>query len=231
MACGEIAWQAERPFSGLVPRYLTTGHGTRPERRPPRPRAAGGDIRTSASSSRCTPAEGLSVVSRATETKRWARRGPKLRPHRARLMLPGLDGARFAAPPARLAHADVPILMLTARRDEVARCRPRSGADDYLTKPFGVRGWWNGPGAAAPPRPDRRACAAVQAGAAVEPAAAGAADEREIADRARSTCSTFMATTAGIVSSRDALVQRVWGEEAHHGPERGPLVKRLRRKD
>ncbi len=41
---------------------------------------------------------------------------------------------------ASLLNADVPILMLTARREESDKVLGlESGADDYLTKPFGVR--------------------------------------------------------------------------------------------
>jgi DNA-binding response OmpR family regulator len=57
------------------------------------------------------------------------------------VMLPGLDGLSLcrAVRNGRLNH-DVPILMLTARRDESDKVVGlESGADDYLTKPFGVR--------------------------------------------------------------------------------------------
>src|SRR5579871_6475072 len=57
------------------------------------------------------------------------------------LMLPGLDGLALcrAVRNGKLNH-DVPILMLTARRDENDKVVGlESGADDYLTKPFGVR--------------------------------------------------------------------------------------------
>src|SRR5215212_3407590 len=57
------------------------------------------------------------------------------------LMLPGLDGLSLcrAVRNGRL-NADVPILMLTARREEADKVVGlESGADDYLTKPFGVR--------------------------------------------------------------------------------------------
>lgn len=57
------------------------------------------------------------------------------------LMLPGLDGLSLcrALRNGRL-NADVPILMLTARREESDKVVGlESGADDYLTKPFGVR--------------------------------------------------------------------------------------------
>src|ERR687889_1142694 len=57
------------------------------------------------------------------------------------VMLPGLDGLSLcrAVRNGRLNH-DVPILMLTARREESDKVVGlESGADDYLTKPFGVR--------------------------------------------------------------------------------------------
>jgi DNA-binding response OmpR family regulator len=57
------------------------------------------------------------------------------------LMLPGLDGLSLCrAVRNGERNADVPILMLTARREESDKVVGlESGADDYLTKPFGVR--------------------------------------------------------------------------------------------
>src|SRR5262244_2385025 len=57
------------------------------------------------------------------------------------LMLPGLDGlALCRAVRNGRTNRDVPILMLTARREESDKVIGlESGADDYLTKPFGVR--------------------------------------------------------------------------------------------
>ena len=54
------------------------------------------------------------------------------------VMLPGLDG--FAVlERLRAAGLRMPVLMLTARADEGDKVRGlRSGADDYVTKPFGV---------------------------------------------------------------------------------------------
>ncbi|MDD5371766.1 MAG: response regulator transcription factor [Anaerolineaceae bacterium] len=51
------------------------------------------------------------------------------------LMLPGVDGWEITR---RLrAHSDVPIIMLTARREEVDRIAGLElGADDYVLKPF-----------------------------------------------------------------------------------------------
>src|SRR6266852_2817026 len=57
------------------------------------------------------------------------------------VMIPGLDGLSLcrAVRNGRTNH-DVPILILTARREESDKVLGlESGADDYLTKPFGVR--------------------------------------------------------------------------------------------
>ena len=57
------------------------------------------------------------------------------------LMLPGLDGVTICRAIRRDSpNADTPILMLTARREESDKVLGLdSGADDYLTKPFGIR--------------------------------------------------------------------------------------------
>jgi DNA-binding response OmpR family regulator len=57
------------------------------------------------------------------------------------LMLPGLDGlAVCRAIRKDSPNRSTPILMLTARREETDKVLGLdSGADDYLTKPFGVR--------------------------------------------------------------------------------------------
>src|SRR5919108_127421 len=57
------------------------------------------------------------------------------------VMIPGIDGLSLcrAVRNGRTNH-DVPILMLTARREEADKVIGlESGADDYLTKPFGIR--------------------------------------------------------------------------------------------
>src|SRR5215213_697224 len=57
------------------------------------------------------------------------------------LMLPGVDGVTITRAIRRHGpNRDSPILMLTARREEADKVMGLdSGADDYLTKPFGVR--------------------------------------------------------------------------------------------
>ena len=54
------------------------------------------------------------------------------------LALPGLDGYRVLST-LRGEGNDVPVLILTARSDEADKVRGfRYGADDYVTKPFGL---------------------------------------------------------------------------------------------
>lgn len=54
------------------------------------------------------------------------------------LMLPGMDGVDVCREIRR--WSDVPVLMLTARRDEIDRVVGfEVGADDYVTKPFSPR--------------------------------------------------------------------------------------------
>ncbi|MCF8183947.1 MAG: response regulator, partial [Polynucleobacter sp.] len=54
------------------------------------------------------------------------------------LMLPGEDGLSLAR--GLRTHSDVPILMLSARGEEIDRVIGLEvGADDYLAKPFGPR--------------------------------------------------------------------------------------------
>ena len=56
-------------------------------------------------------------------------------------MLPGLDGLTVLKALRRDSrNTDVPVLLLTARREESDKVLGlESGADDYLAKPFGVR--------------------------------------------------------------------------------------------
>jgi DNA-binding response OmpR family regulator len=154
------------------------------------------------------------------------------------LMLPGLDGVTVCRAIRRDSrNADVPILMLTARRDEVDKVLGLdSGADDYLTKPFGVRELVArvrallrrrrpAAGEHAPP---------VQAGELlVEPARRQARlGSREIELTAHEFELLYvLASNRGIVFTREALVQRVWGEDTHITVRSvDTLVKRLRRK-
>jgi DNA-binding response OmpR family regulator len=57
------------------------------------------------------------------------------------IMLPGLDGLTLLSALRREPlNSDVPVLLLTARQEESDKVLGlETGADDYLTKPFGVR--------------------------------------------------------------------------------------------
>ena len=154
------------------------------------------------------------------------------------LMLPGLDGMTLCRAVRRDSrNADTPILMLTARRDETDKVLGLdSGADDYLTKPFGVRELVARVRAllrrrrlaAGPHAP------AVTAGPlTIEPARRQArVDGRDIELTAHEFDLLYLlASNRGIVFSRESLVQRVWGDDLHV-TERSvdSLVKRVRRK-
>ena len=63
-------------------------------------------------------------------------------------MLPGLDGISVCRAVRRESHnSDVPILMLTARREESDKVLGlESGADDYLANRSACASWWRGRG-------------------------------------------------------------------------------------
>jgi len=162
------------------------------------------------------------------------------------LMLPGLDGMTVLRALRREAPAkDVPVLLLTARRDESDKVLGlESGADDYLTKPFGVR------------ELVARARALTRrprAGAAAAAIAATPGDARPVrlgplvVDPARRSVAVgdrevdltgrefdllhLLASHPGIVFSREALVQRVWrGDTFVTARNIDTLVRRLRQK-
>jgi two-component system OmpR family response regulator/two-component system alkaline phosphatase synthesis response regulator PhoP len=184
--------------------------------------------------------EGLEVAWAAdgTEGLRLAR---AQRPDLAILdiMLPGLDGVTVLRAIRRDTEiGDLPVLMLTARRDEADKVLGlESGADDYLTKPFGVREFVARVRALlrrrrALGRPSHDA-AVTAAGLTVDPARRLARlDGRDIELTGNEFALLYvLAANRGIVFSRDALVQRVWGGDTHITPRSvDTLIKRLRKK-
>src|SRR3954471_5439637 len=156
------------------------------------------------------------------------------------VMLPQLDGVTVCRAVRRESNNnDVPILMLTARREESDKVLGlESGADDYLTKPFGVRELVarvrallrrrraTSSGTAANP-------SVTVGGVTVDPARRLARiDGRDIDLTAHEFDLLYLlASNGGIVFSRDALVQRVWGNDTHITVRSvDTLVKRLRKK-
>ena len=156
------------------------------------------------------------------------------------VMLPGLDGITVCGAVRRESmNTGVPILMLTARREESDKVLGlETGADDYLTKPFGVRELVARVRALLRRRQRTDAPAGhrtpIAAGAlTVDPSRRQARiDEREIELTVHEFDLLYLlAANRGIVFSREALMQRVWGDETHI-TERSvdTLVKRVRRK-
>ena len=159
------------------------------------------------------------------------------------LMLPGLDGLSLCrAVRNGQVNADVPILMLTARREEADKVVGlESGADDYLTKPFGVRELVAR--ARALLRRPRHGAAAADA----EPAdsvltirgitidvprrkVGAAGRDIELTDQ-EFRLLHLLATHPGIVFSREALLSRIWrGDTFVTVRSVDTLVKRLRRR-
>jgi DNA-binding response OmpR family regulator len=171
------------------------------------------------------------------------------------LMIPHVDGLAVCRSARRSgANVDTPILMLTARREESDKVLGlESGADDYLTKPFGVRELVARVHALM--RRARSSAAAVTPAHAAEGGQAARTPDAPPAIRiagldidparrvvrvqgvpADLTAQEFnllyvLASHAGIVFSREALLARVWKGEAYVTVRSvDALVKRLRKK-
>jgi DNA-binding response OmpR family regulator len=158
------------------------------------------------------------------------------------LMLPGLDGVTLCRAIRRdSVNLHTPILMLTARREEADKVLGLdSGADDYLTKPFGVRELM------------ARVRALLRRGpvgdgrspsAAVSPVVHGHIDidpaRRRVRVGGREVDLTFnefellyvLLASPGIVFSRETLLAKVWKDTTFVTVRSvDSLVKRLRKK-
>jgi DNA-binding response OmpR family regulator len=157
------------------------------------------------------------------------------------LMLPSIDGVTITRAIRRHGpNRDTPILMLTARREEADKVMGLdSGADDYLTKPFGVR------------ELVARAAALIRRARAPLTSMDGEGKPVEVHEvqldpsrrgvrvrglpvevtRQEFNLLYVLASNPGIVFTRDRLLSRVWQEQAFvTGRSVDTLVKRLRKK-
>src|SRR5687767_15557839 len=159
------------------------------------------------------------------------------------LMLPGLDGMTVCRAIRReSANTATPILMLTARREESDKVLGLdSGADDYLTKPFGIRELLarirallrRGHLAPASHANGTAAAPVTYKHIEIDPA------RRRVLVGAREVELTFnefellyvLVSSPGIVFSREALLSKVWKDQTFVTVRSvDTLVKRVRKK-
>ena len=157
------------------------------------------------------------------------------------LMLPNIDGVTITRAIRRHGpNRDAPILMLTARREEADKVMGLdSGADDYLTKPFGVRELMARAAALT-----RRVRGALKSGdgdgrpvnlhgVELDPSRRSVRVRGESVDVTRQEFNLLyvLASNPGIVFTRERLLSKVWQEQAFvTGRSVDTLVKRLRKK-
>ena len=140
------------------------------------------------------------------------------------IMLPKLDGLEVCK--EIRAQSNVPIVMLTARADEVDKVIGLElGADDYMTKPFSLREFRSRVKAAlrragmsangGPTKPEERT---IKVGRVeIDPG------RRVVTVDGKEVTLTFMefeilmalASEPGRVLTREALLERVWGDSAY----------------
>jgi two-component system, OmpR family, response regulator len=157
------------------------------------------------------------------------------------LMLPSMDGVTICRAIRRHGpNKDAPILMLTARREEADKVMGLdSGADDYLTKPFGVRELVAR--AAALMRRARAPLTVAQTDGRpvqvhnleLDPARRAVRVRGQLIDVTRQEFSLLyvLASHPGIVFTRERLLSKVWQEQSFvTGRSVDTLVKRLRKK-
>jgi DNA-binding response OmpR family regulator len=140
------------------------------------------------------------------------------------IMLPKMDGIEVCR---RLrTHSQVPIIMLTAKGDEIDKVVGlEMGADDYITKPFSVREFRSRIKAAL-----RRGKMAGRGAVGEEPIRAGQleVDFERRAVRVRGApvrltyvefeILTALATAPGRVFTRETLLEHVWGDSTYRDP-------------
>jgi DNA-binding response OmpR family regulator len=139
------------------------------------------------------------------------------------VMMPRLDGIEVCR---RLrSRSQVPIIMLTARDDEVDKVLGLEiGADDYITKPFSVREFRSRVRAAL--RRTRMSGAGNEEDAITAGEMTIDRARRQVKVRGERVQLTYvefeilaaLAASPGRVFDRDTLLERVWGDSAYRDP-------------
>ncbi len=158
------------------------------------------------------------------------------------VMLPGLDGVALCrALRQQPATRRVPILLLTARHEETDKVLGLdSGADDYLTKPFGVRELMARVrallrrSASDAPAETRSGDGVIRRdGLEIDPSRHQVTVDGRVVETTAHEFAVLkvLAANPGIVFSREALIRKAW-EPGTHVTERSvdTIVKRLRQK-
>jgi DNA-binding response OmpR family regulator len=142
------------------------------------------------------------------------------------LMLPNVDGVTVCRAIRRSStNADAPILMLTARREESDKVLGlESGADDYLTKPFGVRelvararALLRRPRSASATRPSSAADEIQRGNLRLDRARRRVTLDDQVIDLTPHEFDVLylLASHSGIVFTRDRLLEQVWSNDTH----------------
>jgi DNA-binding response OmpR family regulator len=157
------------------------------------------------------------------------------------VMMPNVDGLEVVR--RMRATSTVPIIMLTAKTEEFDKVLGLElGADDYITKPFSIREFRSRVKAALR-RSSMRAPAGSGDDEADEPVEAGELrvdfDKRAVRVRDEPVPTTFvefeilglLARHPGRVFTREALLDRIWGDSAYRDPRTIDVhVRHLREK-
>ena len=157
------------------------------------------------------------------------------------VMLPGLDGVSVCRAIRKDGpNQDTPILMLTARDGEADTVLGlESGADDYVSKPFGVRELMARVSALLRRRERGTERGQPSSGVIQATELALDRDRREAAVRGKSIELTrqefdllyLLAARPGVVFSRTALLQQVWSGDTYVTERTvDTVISRLRRK-
>jgi DNA-binding response OmpR family regulator len=157
------------------------------------------------------------------------------------VMMPNLDGLEVVR--RMRASSTVPIIMLTAKTEEIDKVLGLElGADDYITKPFSIREFRSRVKAALR-RSSMRPPAEPGDEPAEEPIEAGELridfDKRAVRVREELVPTTFvefeilglLTRHPGRVFTREALLDRIWGDSAYRDPRTIDVhVRHLREK-